>query len=145
MFPYSGAVTSPILPSNRRAVSHGIGPPGLCQSDIHISHNLSAAKKDCSLFFEKEKHSNESCAHLEDCEAKAEAEAAASAVAVAAISSDEIGGNVLGAGPISGSDSKKFGGADLDSISAGTNFFIAAIFVGSLTFLFLLLSLSCLC
>ncbi|XP_073265401.1 uncharacterized protein [Populus alba] len=109
-----GAVTSPILPSNRRAVSHGIGPPGLCQSDINISHNLSAPKKDCSLFFEKEKHSNESCAHLEDCEAEAEAEAAASAVAVAAISSDEIGGNVLGAGPISGSDSKNFGGASAD-------------------------------
>ena len=65
--------------------------------------------------------------------------------AVAAISSDEIGGNVLGAGPISGSDAKIFGGADLDSISAVTDFFIAAIFVGSLTFLFLSLSLSFLC
>jgi hypothetical protein len=62
---------------------------------------------------------------LEDCEAEAEAEAeaAASAVAVAAISSDEIGGNVLGASPVSGSDSKNFGSADLDSISAGTDFF----------------------
>ncbi|KAJ6682008.1 STRESS RESPONSE PROTEIN NST1-RELATED [Salix koriyanagi] len=114
---YSGAVTSPILPSNRQAVSHGIGPPSLCQSDIHISHNLSAAESDCSLFFEKEKPSNETCAHLEDCEA----EAAASAVAVAAISSDEIGGNVLGAGHVSVSDSKNFGGADLDSISAGAS------------------------
>ncbi|KAJ6736643.1 hypothetical protein OIU85_018784 [Salix viminalis] len=112
-----GAVTSPILPSNRQAVSHGIGPPSLCQSDIHISHNLSAAESDCSLFFEKEKPSNETCAHLEDCEA----EAAASAVAVAAISSDEIGGNVLGAGHVSVSDSKNFGGADLDSISAGAS------------------------
>ena len=112
-------MTSPILPSNRQAVSHGIGPPGLCQSDIHISHNLSAAESDCSLFFEKEKPSNETCALLEDCEA----EAAASAVAVAAISSDEIGGNVLGAGHVSVSDSKIFGGADLDSISAGTHFF----------------------
>ncbi|KAF9682368.1 hypothetical protein SADUNF_Sadunf05G0101700 [Salix dunnii] len=114
---YSGAVTSPILPSNRQAVSHGIDPPGLCQSDIDISHNLSAAENDCSLFFEKEKPSNESCAHLEDCEA----EAAASAVAVAAISSDEIGCNVLGAGHVSASDSKNFGGADLDSISAGAS------------------------
>ncbi|CAK7337659.1 unnamed protein product [Dovyalis caffra] len=115
-----GAVTSPsILPSNSRAVSHGIGPPGPCRSDIHLSHNHSAAENDCSLFFEKEKHSNESCAHLEDCEA--EAEAAASAVAVAAISSDEIGGNVLGAGPVSTSDSKNFGGADLDSISTGAS------------------------
>ncbi|KAG5241411.1 hypothetical protein IMY05_007G0041300 [Salix suchowensis] len=35
-----------------------------------------------------------------------EAEAAASAVAVAAISSDEIGGNVLSASPVSASDSK---------------------------------------
>ncbi|KAJ6353089.1 hypothetical protein OIU76_002162 [Salix suchowensis] len=112
-----GAVTSPILPSNRQAVSHGIGPPSLCQSDIHISHNLSASESDCSLFFEKEKPSNETCAHLEDCEA----EAAASAVAVAAISSDEIGGNVLGAGHVSVSDSKNFGGADLDSISAGAS------------------------
>ncbi|KAG5245680.1 protein WYRD [Salix suchowensis] len=92
-------------------------PPSLCQSDIHISHNLSASESDCSLFFEKEKPSNETCAHLEDCEA----EAAASAVAVAAISSDEIGGNVLGAGHVSVSDSKNFGGADLDSISAGAS------------------------
>ncbi|XP_073266492.1 uncharacterized protein [Populus alba] len=115
-----GAVTSPsILPSNSIPVTHGIGPPGPCRSDIHISHNLSSAENDRSLFFEKEKHSNESFSHLEDCEA--EAEAAASAVAVAAISSDEIGGNVLGASPVSGSDSKNFGSADLDSISAGAS------------------------
>ncbi|KAJ6678428.1 STRESS RESPONSE PROTEIN NST1-RELATED [Salix viminalis] len=82
-----GAVTSPsILPSNSLAVSHGIGPPGPCRLDIHISHNLSAAENDRSLFFEKENHSNESFSHLEDCEA----EAAASAVAVAAISSDGV-------------------------------------------------------
>ncbi|KAJ6419896.1 hypothetical protein OIU84_029923 [Salix udensis] len=81
------AVTSPsILPSNSLAVSHGIGPPGPCRLDIHISHNLSAAENDRSLFFEKENHSNESFSHLEDCEA----ETAASAVAVAAISSDGV-------------------------------------------------------
>ena len=79
----SGAVTSPtILPPSSRAVSLGIGPPGPCRSDIQIPHNLPGAENDCSLFFEKEKHTPESCAHLEDCEA--EAEAAASAVAVAA-------------------------------------------------------------
>lgn len=115
---HSGAVTSPtILPPCSRAVSHGIGPPGPCRSDIQIPHNLSAAENDCSLFFEKEKHSNESCANLEDCEA--EAEAAASAVAVAAISNDEIVGNGLGTGAVSAVDSKSFGGADIDGITAG--------------------------
>ncbi|KAJ6366882.1 hypothetical protein OIU77_003292 [Salix suchowensis] len=98
-------------------VGVGIGPPGPCRLDIHISHNLSAAENDRSLFFEKENHSNESFSHLEDCEA----EAAASAVAVAAISSDEIGGNVLSASPVSASDSKIFGSADLDSISASAS------------------------
>ncbi|KAF9678487.1 hypothetical protein SADUNF_Sadunf07G0040000 [Salix dunnii] len=113
-----GAVTSPsILPSNNLAVTHGIGPPGPCRLDIHISHNLSAVENDRSLFFEKEKHSNESFSHLEDCEA----EAAASAVAAAAISSDEIGRNVLSASPVSASDSKNFGSADLDSISASAS------------------------
>ncbi|XP_058010481.1 uncharacterized protein LOC110646856 isoform X2 [Hevea brasiliensis] len=115
-------VTSPtILPPSSCAVSLGIGPPGPCRSDIQISHNLSAAENDCSLFFEKEKHSKESCAHLVDCEAEAEAEAAASAIAVAAISSDEIVGNGLGAGPVSASDSKNFGGADIDGIPAGVS------------------------
>ncbi|KAF2295216.1 hypothetical protein GH714_032174 [Hevea brasiliensis] len=94
---------------------------GPCRSDIQISHDLSAAENDCSLFFEKEKHSKESCAHLVDCEAEAEAEAAASAIAVAAISSDEIVVNGLGAGPVSASDSKNFGGADIDGIPAGVS------------------------
>ena len=77
---------------------------------------------------------------MEDCEAEAEAEAeaAASAVAVAAISSDEIGGNVLGASPVSGSDSKNFGSADLDSISAGTDFFFLQHLLGALYICFYL-------
>lgn len=53
---------------------------------------------------------------MEDCEA--EAEAAASAVAVAAITSDEIVGN-LGACSVSGSDTKSFGGAGIDGITPG--------------------------
>ncbi|XP_065874928.1 uncharacterized protein [Euphorbia lathyris] len=115
-----GAVTSPtILPPTSRALCHGIGPPGPCRADIQISHNLASAENDCSLFFEKEKRSNETCAHLVDCEA--EAEAAASAIAVAAISSDEIVDNRIGAGPISASDSKNFSGADIDSITAGVS------------------------
>ncbi|KAG8642616.1 uncharacterized protein LOC110627596 [Manihot esculenta] len=112
-----GAVTSPtILPPSSRAVSHGMGPPGPCRSDIQISLNLSAAEDDCSLFFEKEKRSD-GCesSHLVDCEA----EAAASAVAVAAIGSDEIVGNRLGSGPISASDSKGLGGGDINGITAG--------------------------
>ncbi|KAM1091236.1 hypothetical protein ACFX2J_018544 [Malus domestica] len=104
-----GAVTSPtILPPSSRSISHGIGPPGPSRSDMQLSHNLSADENDCGLLFEKEKHTAESCVHLEDCES--EAEAAASAVAVAAISSDEIGGNSLGA--CSGSV------ADIDGITA---------------------------
>ncbi|XP_030974288.1 uncharacterized protein LOC115994337 [Quercus lobata] len=113
-----GAVTSPtILPPSSRAVSLGIGPPGPCRSDIQIPHNLPGAENDCSLFFEKEKHTPESCAHLEDCEA--EAEAAASAVAVAAISNDEIVGNGLGTCSTSVPDTKNFR-PDIDgSLSAG--------------------------
>uniref|UniRef100_A0A2N9H8U9 BAT2 N-terminal domain-containing protein n=1 Tax=Fagus sylvatica TaxID=28930 RepID=A0A2N9H8U9_FAGSY len=112
-----GAVTSPtILPPSSRAVTLGIGPPGSCRSDIQIPHNLPGAENDCGLFFEKEKHTPESCAHLEDSEA--EAEAAASAVAVAAISNDEIVGNGLGACSVSVSDTKSFG-ADIDGITAG--------------------------
>ncbi|XP_008241499.1 PREDICTED: uncharacterized protein LOC103339924 isoform X2 [Prunus mume] len=108
-----GAVTSPtILPPSSRAVSHGIGPPGPSRSDMQLSHNLSASE---NLLFEKEKHTTESCVHLEDCEA--EAEAAASAVAVAAISSDEIVGNGLGACSVSVPDTKSFGGADIDGVA----------------------------
>ncbi|KAK9948900.1 hypothetical protein M0R45_004453 [Rubus argutus] len=88
-----GAVTSPtILPSSSRAVPHGIGPPGPSRSEIQLTKNLSAAEND------------------------SEAEAAASAVAVAAISSDEIVGN-LGACSVSGSDTKSFGGAGIDGIT----------------------------
>ena len=117
----SGAVTSPtILPPSSRAVSLGIGPPGPCRSDIQIPHNLPGAENDCSLFFEKEKHTPDSCAHLEDSEA--EAEAAASAVAVAAISNDEIVGNGLGTCSASVPDTKSFG-PDIDGIAAGIFFF----------------------
>ncbi|GAV82424.1 hypothetical protein CFOL_v3_25876 [Cephalotus follicularis] len=111
-----GAVTSPtVLPPSSRAVSHGIGPPGSSRLDIPIPRNLSASENDCTLFFEKDKQSNESCAHLE--EAEAEAEAAASAVAVAAISSDETVGNGLGTCPVSVSDPKSYGGADIDDVA----------------------------
>ncbi|XP_022739914.1 uncharacterized protein LOC111292004 isoform X2 [Durio zibethinus] len=114
-----GAVTSStVLPPSSRAVSHGIGPPGPSRSEIQTPHNLSATENDCSLFFEKEKHSNESCVYLEDCEA--EAEAAASAVAVAAITSDEILGNGMSTCTVSASDNKGFeddGGRQLASQS----------------------------
>ncbi|CAL5326257.1 unnamed protein product [Camellia sinensis] len=113
-----GAVTSPtVLPPGNHAVSHVIGAPGSCRSDIQIPHNLSSAENDCTLFFEKDKHQNESRVHLEDCEA--EAEAAASAVAVAAISSDEIVGNGLGTCSVSVSDTKSFSGADIEGITGG--------------------------
>ncbi|KAM1174819.1 hypothetical protein FF1_027334 [Malus domestica] len=112
-----GAVTSPtILPPSSRSISHGIGPPGPSRSDMQLSHNLSAAENDCGLLFEKEKHTAESCVYLEDCES--EAEAAASAVAVAAISSDEIAGNGLVACSGSVADTKTFGSADVDGITA---------------------------
>ncbi|XWS41920.1 hypothetical protein CRYUN_Cryun17cG0123700 [Craigia yunnanensis] len=111
-----GGVTSPtVLPPSSRTASHGIGPPGPSQSEIQIPHNLSTAENDCILFFEKERHSNESCVHLEDCEA----EAAASAVAVAAITSDEIVGNGMSTCTVSVSDNKGFGGADIDVITTG--------------------------
>ncbi|XP_038721755.1 uncharacterized protein LOC120013865 isoform X2 [Tripterygium wilfordii] len=113
-------VTSPtILPPSSRAVSQGIGPPGACRSDIQISHNLSATDNDCSLFFENDKHSNESYVHMEDPEA--EAEAAASAIAVAAISSDDIVGNGLGKCSISVSDTKSFVHAEIDGTAAGVS------------------------
>lgn len=115
---YSGAVTSPtVLPPGGSTSLHGIGAPGSSRSDIKISQNLSAAENGCTLFFEKDKHQNESCVDLEDCEA--EAEAAASAVAAAAISSDEIVGNGLGPCSVSVSDSKSFTGADVDGIGGG--------------------------
>ncbi|XP_038722737.1 uncharacterized protein LOC120014758 isoform X2 [Tripterygium wilfordii] len=111
-------VTSPtILPPSSRAVSHGIGPPGACRSDIQNSDDVSATENDCSLFFEKDKHSNELCLHLQDTEA--EAEAAASAIAVAAISSDDIVGNGLGTCSISVSDTKSFARAEIDGTAAG--------------------------
>ncbi|PSS36082.1 Chitinase-like protein [Actinidia chinensis var. chinensis] len=108
-----GAVTSPtVLPPGSCTVSHGMGAPGSSRSDIQLSHNLSGVESDCTLFFGKDKHQNESCVHLEDC-------AAASAVAVAAIGSDEIVGNVLGTCSVSVSDSKSFTGTDVDGISGG--------------------------
>ncbi|XP_058089450.1 uncharacterized protein LOC131236331 isoform X2 [Magnolia sinica] len=115
-----GAVTSPtILPPSSRAVSSGIGPPGLCRSDISSStdHNLSGPEGDCTLFFDKGKHPDGSCIHLEDPEA--EAEAAASAVAVAAISSDELVGTGLGACSVSVSETKSFGGPDVVGLPSG--------------------------
>lgn len=117
---YSGAVTSPtVLPSSSRVVSHGIGRPRSSRSDMQMSHNLTGSDNDCSLFFDKEKHGNETHGHLEDCDAEAEAEAAASAVAVAAISSDEIVGNGLGACSVPASDGKSFVAADIDRVVAG--------------------------
>ncbi|KAL2646844.1 hypothetical protein AAZV13_05G079300 [Glycine max] len=114
------AVTSPtVLPSNSRVVSHGIGPPRSSRSDMQMSHNLTGSDNDCSLFFDKEKHGNETHGHLEDCDAEAEAEAAASAVAVAAISSDEIVGNGLGTCSVPASDGKSFVAADIDRVVAG--------------------------
>ena len=119
----SGAVTSPtVLPPGSQAISHGIGAPGSSRSDIQISHSFSAAENDCTIFFEKDKHQSETCDHLEDCEAEAEAAAAASAVAVAAISSDEIIGNRLSTCVVSVSDTKSFGSADIDGITAGVMF-----------------------
>ncbi|OVA15811.1 hypothetical protein BVC80_1825g52 [Macleaya cordata] len=112
-----GAVTSPtILPSSSRVVSSGIGPPGSCRPDVTVDHTLSAVESGCT-FFEKEQHPDESCVHLDDPEA--EAEAAASAVAVAAISSDEIVGSGLGACSVSTSDTKGFGGADIEGLASG--------------------------
>lgn len=96
----SGAVTSPtIIPPSSRVVSHGIGAPGSNRPDAQASRSF--PEKD--IFFEKEKHLNDSCA-LQNCEA--EAEAAASAVAVAAISSDE---NTL----VPVNDTKSFTGAGI--------------------------------
>ncbi|KAE8655155.1 putative DNA binding protein [Hibiscus syriacus] len=113
-----GAVTSPtVLPSGNRVISHGIGPPGSSQTEIQISHNRSAAENDCTIFFERKKHSSESCARLEGCDAAAKA--AASSVAVAAITSAETVGNGKSTCTVSASDDKGFGGAEVDVISAG--------------------------
>ncbi|KAK9109192.1 hypothetical protein Sjap_017252 [Stephania japonica] len=107
-----GAVTSPpILPSSSHVISKALGPPGSGRSDSSVDHKLSSIESDCALFFEKAKHPNESCVHLEDPEAEAQAEAAASAVAVAAITTDEIVGNGLGV-TVSVSDTKSFVGGE---------------------------------
>lgn len=122
-FLFSGAVTSPtVLPPSSRVVSHGIGPPRSSRSDMQLSHNLAGSDTNCSLFFEKGKHGNESHGHLEDCDAEAEAEAAASAVAVAAIGSDETVGNRLGTCSVSVSDAKNYVAADIDRVVAGDSF-----------------------
>ncbi|XP_020269140.1 uncharacterized protein LOC109844497 [Asparagus officinalis] len=104
-----GAVTSPtILPPVSRAISNGIGPPGSSRSDV-TKDALSDTNNDSTIFFDKDKHPDESRPHLEDPES--EAEAAASAVAVAAISNnDEIVGSRLGIRSIP--DSKSFSGTD---------------------------------
>ncbi|XP_068651446.1 uncharacterized protein [Aristolochia californica] len=108
-----GAVTSPtILPPSTCSITNGIGPPGSCRSQVPMEHKLSASEAGCSIFYDKEKHSGESCAQLEDPEA--EAEAAASAVAVAAISNDEV----VGSG-VSVADAKSFGSSDVGGLSSG--------------------------
>ncbi|KAL5714172.1 hypothetical protein ACHQM5_016169 [Ranunculus cassubicifolius] len=95
-----GAVTSPtILPPSSRVTSNG----------------LSGLENDCSLFYDKEKHLNESCVDLGDSEAEAEAEAAASAVAVAAISSDEIVGRGCS---VSVSETKSFEGGEKEGLTS---------------------------
>ncbi|KAI3887283.1 hypothetical protein MKW98_031235 [Papaver atlanticum] len=110
-----GAVTSPtILPSSGRAISIDLGPPDSSRPDASVDHTLSAVESDRS-FFEKEQCPDKSCARLDDPEAEAEAEAAASAVAVAAISSDEI----VGASPVSTSDTQGFGDGDMGSLASG--------------------------
>nr|CAD1838069.1 unnamed protein product [Ananas comosus var. bracteatus] len=102
-----GAVTSPtILPTVSRTISSGLGPPGSFRSDLNIDRNVPTTNNDSALFFDKEKHPEESCEALED--AEAEAEAAASAVAVAAITADEIGGSEMGASSAPVSDTKGF-------------------------------------
>lgn len=55
---------------------------------------MPTSQNNCDILFGKEKHPNESCPPLEDCQA--EAEAAASAVAVAAIGNDEVVGGGIG-------------------------------------------------
>ncbi|KAF9599946.1 hypothetical protein IFM89_001981 [Coptis chinensis] len=108
-----GAVTSPTILPPSSLVSNGMGPKGSCRSDLPVEHNLSAIENECSLFFGKDKHVNESCVDLEDSEA--EAEAAASAVAVAAISSDEI---VCSGCSVSVADTKSFGVAENEGLAS---------------------------
>lgn len=118
-----GAVTSlAVLPPSSCAVSLGIGPPGPCRSNIHISHNLLGAEDDRNFFVGKEKNVPKSCVDLEDCEA--EAEAAASAAAVAIIGNDEIVGNGPGVSIVSVSDTKCFG-AGIDGITSSCFFFLS--------------------
>lgn len=113
-----GAVTSPtILPPSTRVVSQVMRAPASSQLDIKISRSMLPAENDCALLFEKEKHSNESCQPLEDCEA--EAEAAASAVAVAAISNDETVAPAIGGCSASISVSKGLRGVTVDVMAAG--------------------------
>ncbi|KAJ0984532.1 hypothetical protein J5N97_002888 [Dioscorea zingiberensis] len=118
-----GAVTSPpILPPVSRSVSNSIGPPGSKRSDASNDHCSPVTHNNCTMFFDKEKHLEEPCAHLEDpeAEAEAEAEAAASAVAVAAISSnDEIIGNRPSGSSVSVSDSKSFSSVDANGLTSG--------------------------
>lgn len=91
-----------------------------------------------SLFFDKDKHSDESCAHIED--AEAEAEAAASAVAVAAISNnDELVGNRLGICSIP--ESKSFSSADNTELKGTTG--IAQNFTLDIKILFHVVCICC--
>ncbi|XP_039144439.1 uncharacterized protein LOC120281811 [Dioscorea cayenensis subsp. rotundata] len=116
-----GAVTlPPILPPVSRSVSIGIGPPGSKRSDTSNDHCAPVTHNNCTMFFDKEKHLEQPCAHLEDPEAEAEAEAAASAVAVAAISNnDEIIGNRASGSSVSVSDSKSLCSVDASGLTSG--------------------------
>ncbi|KAG0499384.1 hypothetical protein HPP92_004075 [Vanilla planifolia] len=97
-----GAVASlPTLSPSSQSVPGGIWPPGSVILNASIVHNLTVKDKIQSSFYDKERHSADSCAHLDDNEAEAEAEAAASAVAVAAISNDEITVSTLSSDSIS--------------------------------------------
>ncbi|XP_021752271.1 uncharacterized protein LOC110717802 isoform X3 [Chenopodium quinoa] len=110
-----GAVTSPtILPPSTR-VSHNIRSPASLPMNVQRPQSMPASQNHCDVLFEKEKHPNELCSPLEDCEA--EAEAAASAVAVAAIGNDEVVGNGIGSCSTTMSDPKSFGGADINRIT----------------------------
>ncbi|KAG0499422.1 hypothetical protein HPP92_004113 [Vanilla planifolia] len=97
-----GAVASlPTLSPSSQSVPGGIWPPGSVILNASIVHNLTVKDKIQSSFYDKDRHSADSCAHLDDNEAEAEAEAAASAVAVAAISNDEITVSTLSSDSIS--------------------------------------------
>lgn len=110
----------PILPPVSRSVSIGIGPPGSKRSDTSNDHCAPVTHNNCTMFFDKGKHLEQPCAHLEDPEAEAEAEAAASAVAVAAISNnDEIIGNRASGSSVSVSDSKSLCSVDASGLTSG--------------------------